>query len=185
MTDKVQESLSKHLGIDEEETEVYELTEVENKEDNKEISPLSPDVFDNNGLAKLKKELSILSEIENKVGMETYAKAMMIKITDYAINGHNEIQSLVPQVDESRAARLAEVAAQYLNIATTVTKNILTHEEIKNKQELDSHKLELKKKELNNEVDMNNDAITVMTQKDILEELKNIMKNEEEENSND
>lgn len=122
--------------------------------------------------------------VEETIGIEKYNKIMLMKIAQKAMLDHDELQELLPKVDESKAARLAEVSATCLQVASDVSKAIINHSLAKEKLELEKKKVEVRSLTINN-INTNgeggNGSVISGTQKDILDQIKNMMGSDEDD----
>jgi len=177
---RMEDRLSEHLDIDKpSEIEDNTIAVIEN--------PLKQNLMKSSFITD--DDIENFKYINEELGIENFSKIMLMKITQKAMTDHDEIQKIIPTVDESKAARLMEVAANCLNVAADTSKNLLDQTNITKKMELDKRKLEMTESKLElerkklevknltvNNIEINNNDNTFNgTQKDILDKLKDIV----------
>jgi hypothetical protein len=174
MADIVSKKLAQVLNVDEVEDEKIEKNALTNQP-LYETSLITDD------------DIQQLNELEESIGMESFSKIILMKIAKKAMNDHDELIDTMAKVDDSKAARLAEVAVGALNTASDAAKSLMNMENQKKKLALDEEKNEIEKQKLdvkvksltiNNIGGTNNqtsEEVIAGTQKEIMEQIKQMM----------
>lgn len=109
------------------------------------------------------------------IGLEDFSRIILMKTAQKALNDHDELIEIMAKVDDSKAARMAEVAVSALGSASDSAKALLNHTLAKQKMELEKQKLDIKSVTINNIGDMAAGAGFTGTQKEIMDRIKSLM----------
>jgi len=158
MADIVSKKLSNLLEIDE--------IDNEKQNSNENISNI---ISDN--------DIGFLKKINEEIGLENFSKLLLIKTAQKALSDHDELIDLMNKVDDSKAARIAEVAQTALSNANDASKTLLQYSLQKDKLEVEKQKIEIKSITINNTQQNIDNKIISHSHKDILEQIKELMEN--------
>jgi len=148
---------------------LLEIEEIQNDSNkNKNISDL---ISDN--------DIGFLKKINDEIGLENFSKLLLIKTAQKALEDHDELIDLMNKVDDSKAARIAEVAQTALSNANDASKSLLQYSLQKDKLEVEKQKIEIKSVTINNTQQNIDNKIIANSHKDILEQIKELMENDD------
>ncbi len=118
-------------------------------------------------------DVDAFNNIKEGIGMEDFSKIILMKTAQKAMNDHDELIEIMAKVDDSKAARMAEVAQAALTNASDSAKALLNFTLQREKMELERQKLEVRSVTINN---IGNDVMAASgTQKEILDQIKAMM----------
>lgn len=109
--------------------------------------------------------------VEKSLGLEDFSKIVLMKTAQKAMNDHDELIDTMAKVDDSKAARLAEVAISALNASADAAKSLMNYTVTKEKMELEKQKLDIKSVTINNLDGFGMNG----TQKEVMEQIKAMM----------
>ena len=118
-------------------------------------------------------DIRAFQAVEAELGLEDFSKIVLMKTAQKAMNDHDELIDIMAKVDDSKAARMAEVAVQALANASDAAKALMNFTLAREKMELEKQKLEIKSVTINNLG--GGDAIMNGTQKEIMDRIKAMM----------
>lgn len=113
--------------------------------------------------------------VKTGIGLEDFSKIVLMKTAQKAMNDHDELIEIMAKVDDSKAARMAEVAQSALANAADAAKSLMTFTLQREKMELEKQKLEIKSVTINNIGGMDNASAMQGTQKEIMDKIKAMM----------
>lgn len=113
--------------------------------------------------------------VEEGIGLEDFSKIVLMKTAQKAMNDHDELIDIMAKVDDSKAARMAEVAQAALSNASDAAKSLMNFTMAKQKMELEKQKLEVKSVTINNLNGAGDGAAMAGTQKEIMDQIKAMM----------
>jgi alkanesulfonate monooxygenase SsuD/methylene tetrahydromethanopterin reductase-like flavin-dependent oxidoreductase (luciferase family) len=119
-------------------------------------------------------DVAAFRAVEEQLGLEDFSKIVLMKTAQKAMNDHDELIEIMAKVDDSKAARMAEVAVSALASASDAAKALMNFTLQKERMEIEKQKLEIKSVTINNVGIGDNTAFTG-TQKEILDRIKNMM----------
>ena len=166
--DIVSQKLAEVLNVDDEVNGVQPSTE---------SNPLTQQPIYSSSLVT-QSDIDAFRDIESGIGLETYSKIILMKTGQKALSDHDELIGIMAKVDDSKAARMAEVAVSALSSASDAAKSLMNFTMAKEKLEIEKTKLEIKSVTINN-VGTDGGAMMGGTQKDTLDQIKNMMKDED------
>jgi hypothetical protein len=117
--------------------------------------------------------------IQSELGLEDFSKIVLMKTAQKAMNDHDELIDIMAKVDDSKAARMAEVAQAALTNAADAAKSLMNFTLQREKMELEKQKLEIKSVTINNLGNM--DGVMNGTQKEIMDRIKAMMSNTDDD----
>lgn len=117
--------------------------------------------------------------IQSELGLEDFSKIVLMKTAQKAMNDHDELIDIMAKVDDSKAARMAEVAQAALTNAADAAKSLMNFTLQREKMELEKQKLEIKSVTINNLGNM--DGVMNGTQKEIMDRIKAMMSNADDD----
>jgi hypothetical protein len=112
--------------------------------------------------------------VQEGIGLEDFSKIVLMKTAQKAMNDHDELIDIMAKVDDSKAARMAEVAQAALSNSMDAAKSLMNFTMAKQKMELEKQKLEVKSVTINN-LGGEGGAAMAGTQKEILDQIKSMM----------
>jgi hypothetical protein len=124
-------------------------------------------------------DIRAFQAVESELGLEDFSKIVLMKTAQKAMNDHDELIDIMAKVDDSKAARMAEVAQAALTNASDAAKSLLNFTLAREKMELEKQKLEIKSVTINNLGGM--DGVMNGTQKEIIDRIKNMMNGMEDD----
>lgn len=128
-----------------------------------------------------KADIDAFEIIKHGIGLEDFSKIVLMKTAQKSMNDHDELIDIMAKVDDSKAARLAEVAQSALANAADAAKSLMNFTLQKERMELEKQKLEIKSVTINN-IGSGADAMSMAgTQKEIMDRIKSMMKDTGEE----
>lgn len=125
-------------------------------------------------------DIRAFKAVEAELGLEDFSKIVLMKTAQKAMNDHDELIQIMAKVDDSKAARMAEVAQQALANASDSAKSLMNFTLQKQKMELEKQKLEIKSVTINN-LGGGMDGMINGTQKEIMDRIKAMMSGEEDD----
>ena len=165
-------------------SQVLNLEDNEDKNEEELKNPLTQQPLYESSLIT-EDDILYLKELEEGIGIETFSKIILMKVAKKAMNDHDELIDTMAKVDDSKAARLAEVAVDALNTASNASQSLMAMENQKKKLELDKEKNEIEKQKLDVRIksltinninpDKTSDEVIAGTQQEIMEQLKKMM----------
>jgi hypothetical protein len=145
-----------------------------------EVDELENNETKKNNLSDLisEEDLGFIKKINDEIGLENFSKLLLIKTAQKALEDHDELIDLMNKVDDSKAARIAEVAQTALSNANDASKSLLQYSLQKEKLEVEKQKIEIKSITINNNQQNIDNKIIAHSHKDILEQIKELMNND-------
>lgn len=125
-------------------------------------------------------DIDAFRAVEQGIGLEDYTRIILMKCAMKAQNDHDELIDTMSKVDDSKAARLAEVAVNALTASADAAKALMNHTLAKQKMELEKQKLDIRNVTINNLGGANGMSLGG-TQKEILDQIKTMMLNTDDE----
>lgn len=113
--------------------------------------------------------------VKNGIGLEDFSKIVLMKVAQKAMADHDELIEIMAKVDDSKAARMAEVATSALSASADAAKSLMNFTMAKEKLEIEKSKLEIKSVTINNN---SNEFMLGGTQKELMDQIKNMMKDD-------
>jgi hypothetical protein len=113
--------------------------------------------------------------VKSGIGLEDFSKIVLMKTAQKAMNDHDELIDIMAKVDDSKAARMAEVAQGALANAADAAKALMNFTMQREKMELEKQKLEIKSVTINNIGGGGDAAAMAGTQKEIMDRIKAMM----------
>lgn len=120
-------------------------------------------------------DILAFEHIQDTIGLETYSRIILMKTAQKALQDHDELIEIMAKVDDSKAARMAEVAVSALSASSDAAKSLMNFTLAREKMEIEKSKLEIKSVTINNN---NNEFMMNGSQKDVLDQIKNMMAGE-------
>ena len=117
-------------------------------------------------------DIAAFKAVEQELGLEDFSKIVLMKTAQKAMNDHDELISIIAKVDDSKAARMAEVAQAALTNAADAAKSLMNFSLAREKMQIEKQKLEIKSVTINN---LGGDGLMNGTQKEILDKIKEMM----------
>ena len=167
MADIVSQKLAEVLNVDDEINGVEKVSP-------SEINPLTNQPVYSSSLVT-QADVDAFRDIENGIGLETYSKIILMKTGQKALADHDELIDIMAKVDDSKAARMAEVAQGALSNASDAAKALMNFTMAKEKLEIEKSKLEIKSVTINN-LGGADGAMMGGTQKEVMDQIKAMMK---------
>ena len=124
-------------------------------------------------------DVQAFESVEEGIGLENFSKIVLMKTAQKASNDHDELIDIMAKVDDSKAARMAEVAVSALTASADAAKALMQFTLQKEKMAIEKQKLEIKSVTINN-LNAGGEGLMQGTHKEIIEKVKNMMENEEE-----
>lgn len=124
-------------------------------------------------------DIDAFKTVENDLGLEDFSKIVLMKAAQKSMTDHDELVNIMAKVDDSKAARMAEVAQQALSNASDAAKSLLNFTLQKEKLEVEKQKLEIKSVTINN-LNAGDGNSMNGTQKEILDRIKGMMKDSDD-----
>lgn len=157
--------------------EVLDVDDTINGEDNNEMSTISQNPLTNQPVYSsslvTEADIQTFQTIEEGLGLENFSKIVLMKTAQKAMNDHDELIDIMAKVDDSKAARMAEVAQAALTNASDAAKSLMNFTLQKEKMALEKQKLEIKSVTINN---IGGDSAAMAgTQKEVLDRIKAMM----------
>lgn len=118
-------------------------------------------------------DIASFNAIENDLGLEDFSKIVLMKTAQKAMNDHDELIGIMAKVDDSKAARMAEVAQAALGNAADAAKSLMNFTLQQEKLKIEKQKLEIKSVTINN-IGADPDGMHG-TQKEIMDKIKDMM----------
>ena len=119
-------------------------------------------------------DIQAFKSVEDGIGLEDFSKIVLMKTAQKAMNDHDELIDIMAKVDDSKAARMAEVAQAALSNSMDAAKSLMNFTMAKQKMELERQKLDIKSVTINNLGGADGTAMAG-TQKEILDQIKAMM----------
>jgi len=119
-------------------------------------------------------DIAAFKLVEEELGMEDFSKIVLMKTAQKSMNDHDELITIMSKVDDSKAARMAEVATQALANASDAAKALLTFTLQQQKLEIEKQKLEIKSITINN-IGGGDGSVMNGTQKEIMDRIKKMI----------
>ncbi len=126
-------------------------------------------------------DIDAFRDVENGIGLETYSKIILMKTGQKALADHDELIDIMAKVDDSKAARMAEVAQGALSNASDAAKALMNFTMAKEKLEIEKSKLEIKSVTINNLGGAEGGAMMGGTQKEVMQQIKDMMANDDDD----
>lgn len=120
-------------------------------------------------------DVEAFQNVEEEIGLEDFSKIVLMKTAQKAMNDHDELVDIMAKVDDSKAARMAEVAQAALSNASDAAKSLMNFTLQREKMELEKQKLEIKSVTINNLGAGGDAAAMAGTQKEIMDRIKEMM----------
>ena len=124
-------------------------------------------------------DIRAFQAVEAELGLEDFSKIVLMKTAQKAMNDHDELIDIMAKVDDSKAARMAEVAQAALTNAADAAKSLMNFTLAREKMELEKQKLEIKSVTINNLGGA--ESIMNGTQKEIMDRIKAMMSGVEDD----
>jgi len=155
--------------------EVLELDDMEEEVNLENKNPLTNQTLYSSSLISTD-DIESFNMINDGMGLEAYSKIILMKASQKAMTDHDELIAIMAKVDDSKAARMAEVAQAALSNASDAAKALMNFSMAKEKLEIEKTKLEIKSVTINN-VGIQGEDIPKIggTQHEVLEQIKNMM----------
>jgi len=167
MADIVSQKLAEVLNVED------EINGVSNESDDT-INPLTEQPVYSSSLVT-QADIDAFNDVEAGIGLENFSKVVLMKCAQKAMNDHDELIDTMAKVDDSKAARLAEVAVSALSNASDAAKALMNFTMSKEKLQIEKSKLEIKSVTINNLGDNTGGAMLGGTQKEVLQQIKDMM----------
>jgi len=119
-------------------------------------------------------DIRAFENIEETIGLENFSKIVLMKTAQKASNDHDELIEIMAKVDDSKAARMAEVAVAALTASADAAKALMQFSLQKQRMEIEKQKLEIKSVTINN---LNAGDGMTGTHKEIMDRLRTMMDN--------
>lgn len=142
-----------------------------------EINPLTNQPVYSSSLVT-EADIAAYEAVESGIGIEVFSKIVLMKTAQKAMADHDELIETMAKVDDKLAARMSEVAVSALSSSADAAKALMNFSMAKEKLEIEKSKLEIKSVTINNLGGAGGEAITSGSQKDILDQLKNVLNDE-------
>ena len=126
-------------------------------------------------------DIQAFKNIKHGIGLEDFSKIILMKTAQKALNDHDELIDIMAKVDDSKAARMAEVAVNALAAASDSAKALMNFTLSREKVELEKQKLEIKSVTINN-IGSSEAGGFQGTQKEIMDRIKAMMNDEVDDN---
>lgn len=120
-------------------------------------------------------DIMAYENVKNGIGLEDFSKIVLMKVAQKAMSDHDELIEIMAKVDDSKAARMAEVATSALSTSADAAKSLMNFTMAKEKLEIEKSKLEIKSVTINNN---SNEFMLGGTQKEIMDQIKSMMKDD-------
>ena len=124
-------------------------------------------------------DIRAFQAVEAELVLEDFSKIVLMKTAQKAMNDHDELIDIMAKVDDSKAARMAEVAQAALTNAADAAKSLMNFTLAREKMELEKQKLEIKSVTINNLGGA--ESIMNGTQKEIMDRIKAMMSGVEDD----
>ena len=170
MADIVSKKLAEVLNVDD------EINGAETPSTS-EVNPLTNQPVYSSSLVT-QADIDAFNAVEDGIGLETYSKIILMKTGQKALADHDELIEIMAKVDDSKAARMAEVAQGALSNASDAAKSLMNFTMAKEKLEIEKSKLEIKSITINNLGGSEDGAMMNGSQKEIMDQIKNMMKDD-------
>ena len=177
MADIVSQKLAEILNVED------EINGSSKQSSSTDVNPLTNQPTYSSSLVT-QADVEAFEAIEDGIGLETYSKIILMKVSQKAMQDHDELIEIMAKVDDSKAARMAEVAQGALSNSSDAAKALMNYSVTKQKLEIEKSKLEIKSVTINN---LNTDGGALMTgsQKDVMEQIKAMMNNDNSSTADD
>ncbi len=172
--DIVSKKLSQVLNIDDEEENE------DSQEGATQVNPLTNQPTYSSSLVT-EADIAAYNNVQETIGLEDFSKIILMKTAQKAMQDHDELIDIMAKVDDSKAARMAEVAQAALSNSMDSAKALMNYSVAKEKMNLEKQKLEVKSVTINNIGDGGAGGMIGGTQKDIMDQIKNMMSAAEDE----
>jgi hypothetical protein len=139
-----------------------------------EINPLTNQPVYSSSLVT-EADIAAFEAVEAGIGIEVFSKIVLMKTAQKAMADHDELIETMAKVDDKLAARMSEVAVSALSSSADAAKALMNFSMAKEKLEIEKSKLEIKSVTINNLGGSDGAAVAAGSQKDILDQLKNMM----------
>jgi len=139
-----------------------------------EINPLTNQPVYSSSLVT-EADIAAYEAVESGIGIEVFSKIVLMKTAQKAMADHDELIETMAKVDDKLAARMSEVAVSALSSSADAAKALMNFSMAKEKLEIEKSKLEIKSVTINNLGGADGAAVAAGSQKDILDQLKNMM----------
>jgi len=154
------------------------------KTETSDINPLTEQPVYSSSLVT-QADVDAFNDVEAGIGLENFSKVVLMKCAQKAMNDHDELIDTMAKVDDSKAARLAEVAVSALSNASDAAKALMNFTMAKEKLQIEKSKLEIKSVTINNLGGDGSDTLMGGTQKEVLQQIKDMMSNTEGDGTDD
>lgn len=124
-------------------------------------------------------DVEAFESVEAGIGLENFSKIVLMKTAQKASNDHDELIDIMAKVDDSKAARMAEVAVAALSASADAAKALMQFSLQKEKMAIEKQKLEIKSVTINN-LNAGGEGGMQGTHKEIMDRIKDMMENEDE-----
>jgi len=167
MADIVSQKLAEVLNVED------EINGTSNESEDS-VNPLTEQPVYSSSLVT-QADIDAFNDVEAGIGLENFSKVVLMKCAQKAMNDHDELIDTMAKVDDSKAARLAEVAVSALSNASDAAKALMNFTMSKEKLQIEKSKLEIKSVTINNLGDNTGGAMLGGTQKEVLQQIKDMM----------
>ena len=123
-------------------------------------------------------DIDAFNSVQEGIGLEDFSKIVLMKAAQKSMNDHDELIDIMAKVDDSKAARMAEVAQVALSNSMDAAKSLMNFTMQREKMELEKQKLEVKSVTINN-LGGDGGAAMAGTQKEIMDKIKAMMSGDE------
>jgi len=131
-------------------------------------------------------DITAFKTVEEELGLEDFSKIILMKTAQKAISDHDELVDIMAKVDDSKSARLGEVAQAALSNANDSAKALMNFTLQKQRMEIEKKKLEIKSVTINNLGGIGEEGAAITgTQKEIIDQIKQMMNNGSIDEDND
>lgn len=128
-------------------------------------------------------DIASFKSMEENLGLEDFSKIILMKVAQKSMNDHDELMELVSRVSDNQSARLSEVASIALGNSLEAAKTLMNFSLQKDKMEIEKQKLEIKNLTIN-QLSVGTDQTGFNgTQKEILDQIKNLMSNDSDDDA--